>query len=128
MHNRIKEKIMEVGMKELKNISTPIEVYKIDLQTRESGSEPKSLDRFRLAVLPLTNMISDPNDQYFADWMTEELISTISKIKELTVISRTSVMKYKEARMPIPEIGRELKVGSILEGSVRKAGNRVRIT
>jgi adenylate cyclase len=126
VHNKIKEKIVKVGVKELKNISTPVEIYKVDL--KERVNESTALDRFRLAVLPLANMISDPNDQYFADGMTEELISTISKIKELTVISRTSVMKYKEARMPIPEIARELRVGSILEGSVRKAGNRVRIT
>jgi len=73
-------------------------------------------------------MSADPEDKYFADGMTEELISTVSKIGELAVISRTSIMRYRDAAVPISQIGEELSVGSVLEGSVRKAGNRVRIT
>ncbi len=79
-------------------------------------------------MLPLQNISSDPKDEYFADGLTEELISTMSKVHELSVISRTSAMQYKTKSTPIPEIGRELKAGTILEGSVRKAGNRVRIS
>jgi TolB-like protein len=73
-------------------------------------------------------MSPDPGDEYFAEGMTEELISTVSKIRELTVISRTSVMRYRNPTVPMSQIGQELKVGSLLEGSVRKAGNKVRIT
>ena len=127
VHNKIEERIVKAGKHNLKNIGTPVELYKV-LLNNEKLSSSIELDRHRIAVLPLANMIADPNDQYFADGMTEELISTISKIKELTVISRTSAMKYKDARMPISEIGQELRVGSILEGSARKSGNRVRIT
>jgi TolB-like protein/Tfp pilus assembly protein PilF len=81
-----------------------------------------------VAVLPLQNLSPDPNDEYFADGMTEELISTISKIPELNVISRTSVIGYKKKEKKASEIARELNVGTLLEGSVRKAANRVRIS
>ncbi len=79
-------------------------------------------------MLPLQNISPDPKDEYFADGMTEELISTMSKIGGLKVIARTSVMGYKGGEKKIDEIARELKVGSILEGSVRKAGDKLRIT
>ena len=82
----------------------------------------------RVAVLPFANMSPDPNDQYFADGITEEIISIVSAVSGLSVISRTSVMSYKSTTKKLGEIGRELDVGSILEGSVRKAGNRIRIT
>ena len=67
-----------------------------------------------IAVLPLLNMSADPEDQYFADGMTEELISTLSRLKGLTVIARTSVMRYKGTSLPIGEICRELKAGSVI--------------
>ena len=79
-------------------------------------------------MLPLKNISPDPKDEYFADGLTEEFISTISKVRELSVISSTSAMQYKNRSKPVVEIGRELNAGTILEGSVRKAGNRVRIT
>lgn len=82
----------------------------------------------RIAVLPLTNMSSDAKGEIFSDGMTEELISALSKIAGLRVIARTSVMRYKNARKSIGEIGKELNVSAILEGSVRKAENKVRIT
>jgi len=78
--------------------------------------------------LPFVNIAPDPADEYFADGMTEELISTMSKIRDLSVISRTSVMQYKNQSKSISEIGTELNAGTILEGSVRKAGNRVRVS
>ena len=82
----------------------------------------------RLAVLPFANMSPDPGDEYFADGMTEELISTLSKLPEVEVISRPSVMQYKRAYKPIREVFRELNSGTVLEGSVRKVDGRVRIT
>ncbi len=78
--------------------------------------------------MPMANISADPNDEYFADGMTEELISRLSKMAGLRVIARTSVMKYKRTAKSIVEIGRELNVGTILEGSVRKSGNKIRIT
>ncbi|MBA4055489.1 MAG: hypothetical protein C0490_12310, partial [Marivirga sp.] len=84
--------------------------------------------RFRLAVLPLDNISADAGDAYFADGMTEELISSLSKIHNLRVIARSSIMKYKGLQKSIDEVGKELMVGTILEGSVRKVGDQARIT
>ncbi len=79
-------------------------------------------------MLPFVNISADAADEYFSDGMTEEMITQLSKIGKLRVIARTSVMKYKGTNQDIAEIGRALQVGTILEGSVRKAGNQVRIT
>jgi len=91
-------------------------------------TESDSLEPRRVAALPLAILSSDHEDEYLADGLTEEIINTLSSISGLNVIARTSVMKYKQADKSVGEIGRELKVGTILEGSVRKAGGRVRIT
>jgi len=81
-----------------------------------------------LAVLPLVNFSRDPDQQYFADGMTEQLITTLAQIGALRVISRTSVMGFKGTTLPLPEIGRKLGVDAIVEGSVQRSGDRVRIT
>ena len=81
-----------------------------------------------IAVLPLENLSGDPEQDYFADGMTEALIAGLAKIRALRVISRTSVMRYKGARVALPEIARALDVNAIVEGSVLRSGNRVRIT
>ena len=81
-----------------------------------------------IAVLPLDNLSRDPEQDYFADGMTEELITDLSKIGALRVISRTSVMQYKGVHKPLPQIGRELNVDAVVEGSVLRSGNRVRIS
>ena len=86
------------------------------------------LEKNRIAVLPFANISPDPKDEYFADGMTEEIISTLSKIRGLKVISRTSVLRYKQTNKSLSEIARELNVGAILEGSVRKAADELRIT
>src|SRR5437667_11053265 len=81
-----------------------------------------------LAVLPLENLSHDPQQEYFAEGLTEALITTLAKIGELRVISRTSAMLYKGVRKPLREIARELEVDAIVEGTVLRAGRRVRIT
>lgn len=81
-----------------------------------------------LAVLPLENLSRDPEQEYFADGMTDELITNLAKIHALRVISRNSVMQYKGKHKPVPQIGRELNVDAIVEGTVTHAGDRVRIT
>ncbi len=81
-----------------------------------------------IAVLPLENLSGDPNQEYFADGMTEQMITDLSKIGALKVISRTSVMQYKGTKKPLPQIAKELNVDAVIEGSVLRAGNRVRIT
>jgi TolB-like protein len=81
-----------------------------------------------IAVLPFDNLSHDPEQEYFADGMTEELITNLGKISALRVISRTSVMQYKGTKKPLPQIARELKVDAIVEGTVQRSENRVRIT
>jgi TolB-like protein/DNA-binding winged helix-turn-helix (wHTH) protein/tetratricopeptide (TPR) repeat protein len=81
-----------------------------------------------LAVLPLVNLSGDPGQEYFADGMTEELITELSRLSGIKVISRTSVMRYKNSNMSLPEIARELHVDAIVEGSVMRSADRVRIT
>jgi TolB-like protein/DNA-binding winged helix-turn-helix (wHTH) protein/Tfp pilus assembly protein PilF len=81
-----------------------------------------------IAVLPLSNLSGDPSEEYFADGMTDQLITDLAKIGSLRVISRTSVMQYKGTRKSLPEIARELKVDAIVEGSVIRSGERVRVT
>jgi TolB-like protein/DNA-binding winged helix-turn-helix (wHTH) protein len=90
-------------------------------------SRPPALIR-SLAVLPLENLSGDPSQEYFSDGMTDELITELGQIGELRVISRTSVMTYKGARKPLPQIAHELNVDAVVEGTVLRSGNRVRIT
>jgi serine/threonine protein kinase len=80
-----------------------------------------------LAVLPLENLSGDPEEEYFADGMTEALISNLAKVSQLRVISRTSIMQYKDNRKPMPLIARELNVDAVVEGSVLRSGDRVRV-
>jgi TolB-like protein/Flp pilus assembly protein TadD len=119
--------IVSMGEKSLKNVLRPMEVFRVEMPW-ETRTEPATLEGRRVAVLPLANMSPDPNDEYFSDGLTEELISTLSKIGGLKVISRTSVMQYKGRPKSVREIAKELGAGTILEGSVRKVGNRVRVT
>jgi adenylate cyclase len=81
-----------------------------------------------LAVLPLENLSGDPAQEYFADGMTESLISNLTQVRALRVISRTSVMRFKGSRKPLAEIARELNMDAMIEGSVQRDGGRVKIT
>src|SRR6266446_2386560 len=93
--------------------------------SRPTSAAPRSRS---IAVLPLENLSGDPSQEYFADGMTEQLITDLAKVSSLRVISRTSVMRYKGTKKGLPEIARELNVDGIVEGSVMRSGNRVRIT
>ena len=129
--NKVEYQFETIGIPDLKNVFTPIEVYCV-AGYGEYTSQPmlfrSQLPKDRIAVLPFVNISPDLVDEYFADGMTEELISAVSMIKGLKVIARTSVMRYKRVHKPIAQIGRELNVGSILEGSVRKVGPKIRIS
>jgi TolB-like protein/Flp pilus assembly protein TadD len=129
VRNKVDVPLSSMGPKVLKNVAEPMEVYRMIMPwEKESATASGQLDRKRVAVLPFANMSPDPNDEYFADGMTEELISSASLISGLTLIARTSVMGYKGTSKRVEEIGRELGVGTLLEGSVRKSANRLRIT
>lgn len=95
---------------------------------KRGSSPPVVLNQRRIAVLPFNNTSPDPADEYFADGMTEEMISTLSRLVDAEVISRTSVIQYKKSPKPAREISKELEVGTILHGNVRKAGNKLRIS
>jgi TolB-like protein/Flp pilus assembly protein TadD len=132
-YDQVKRKVdfelSSLGPKSLKNVTEPVEIYKMLMPwEREVNAQPAPPDAKRIAVLPFANMSPDPADEYFADGMTEELISTMSKIDKVEVISRTSVMQFKRNPKSIREVSRELDAGTILEGSVRKAGEKLRVT
>ena len=120
----------DLGERQLRNIKEPVKIY--DLVPGEEAGEPKSVEAptgvRSIAVLPFHNMSTDSENEYFSDGMTEEIITRLSKIRELQVASRSTVLRYKGKGIDPREVGRELGVGSVLEGSVRKLGNRVRIT
>jgi TolB-like protein/Tfp pilus assembly protein PilF len=124
--NKISAKFTSLGRKELKNLRARIEVFRVTPSA--TGKPVLEQDRTRIAVLPLMNISPDSSDAYFTDGMTEELIYTLSKLSNLHVIANTSSMRYKNSDKSIADIGQELQVGSVLEGSVRKAGNLLRIT
>ena len=129
VQNKFELKLASLGVKPLKNVSIPIEVFRMVMPWEHAGVSPApESPRNRLAVLPFANMSPDPADEYFADGMTEELIDRLAQVKSLKVIARTSVMSYKKKEKKASEIARELEVGTLVEGSVRKAGNRVRVT
>ena len=134
IHNKISYPLEQLERTELKNVRFPIKLYSVVMPWKEKTVTKSvelhdaELDKLRVAVLPFSNLSPDPDDEYFADGITEELISTIANINDLQVIARTSVLRYKGGSKAIEEIGKELKAGSILEGSVRKAGEKLRIT
>ncbi|MGI0079276.1 MAG: adenylate/guanylate cyclase domain-containing protein, partial [Nitrososphaerales archaeon] len=129
VRNKILYQTTKLETGPLKNISLPTDVYRLDLPW-ERGDVPDNiaLPSNRIAVLPFVNISPDPNDEFFADGLTEELITNLSLVKGLKIIARTSVMNYKKKEKNISVIGKELGVGTVVEGSVRKAANRIRVT
>ena len=129
VQNKVDFHLSSLGPRSLKNVSEPVEVFKVVMPWAVEGHvEQPVLDKKRIAVLPFANMSPDPSDEYFSDGMTEELITTLSGVNGLSVIARTSVMKYKDKSKGASEVAKELSAGTLVEGSVRKAGDRVRIT
>ena len=128
VHNKIPCRLEAMGPQRLKHVHTPMEVYRIIIPEPAGAAPPGRPGPTGLAVLPFANISPDPNDAYFAEGLTEELISVLSQLRSLRVIARTSVTPYRGTSKGVSDIGKELGVSSILEGSVRKAGNRLRIT
>src|SRR6476660_5690276 len=128
----------DLGEQQVKNIARPIRVHRIRLGEKPASSEPATSaaansplalpDKPSIAVLPFQNMSGDPEQEYFADGMVEEIITALSRIRWLFVIARNSSFTYKGHAIDVKQVGRELGVRYVLEGSVRKAGGRVRIT
>ena len=128
VRNKSELEFVSMGEKALKNVSSPVGVYAVHLNpTGVQQGEARSESR-RVAVLPFVSMSPDPNDEFFADGLTEELIDRLCQVKELAVIARTSVMNYKNKEKNASQIGKELRAGTLVEGSIRKSGNRIRVT
>ncbi len=120
-----------LGEQAVKNIRKPVRVYRVRMGTEavsRATAEIKPPDKPSIAVLPFVNMSGDPEQEYFSDGITEEIITGLSKIPQMFVIARNSSFTYKGKPVKVQQVGRELGVRYILEGSVRKAGSRVRIT
>ncbi len=128
VRNKLPNPVEKLPPTPLKGVRVPIEAYRISLPWTARSGTARHDGPPRVAILPFTNMSPDPSDLYFADGLTEELITVLSQVRDLRVIARTSVMQYKGTTKSISEIGTELGVASVLEGSVRRAGNRLRIT
>src|SRR6516164_201905 len=122
----------DLGERELKNIARAVQVFRIGGPTQTANAvkagPPAVPHKPSIAVLPFTNMSGDAEQEYFSDGMTEDLITDLSKISALFVIARNSTFAYKGKSVRVQDIGRDLGVRFVLEGSIRKAGNRVRIT
>jgi len=122
----------DIGEQQLKNIARPVRAYRVVTAARPAmpppGSDPPLPDKPSIAVLPFANMSGDPEQEYFADGMVEEIITALSRIRWLFVIARNSTFTYKGQAVDVKQVGRELGVRYVLEGSVRKAGGHVRIT
>jgi TolB-like protein/class 3 adenylate cyclase/tetratricopeptide (TPR) repeat protein len=127
----------DMGEQVLKNIARPVRVYRVRLNPTEATAKAEPIeaapvlalpDKPSIAVLPFQNMSGDPEQEYFADGMVEEIITALSRIRWLFVIARNSTFTYKGQAVDVKQVGRELGVRYVLEGSVRKGGNRVRIT
>jgi len=131
LQNKVATPFTKLPPVALKNIQVPVGIFKVvqpwDGPAPETPVRPPGSGR-SLAVLPLANISPDPSDEYFADGLTEELISSLSQLRGLSVIARTSVVGYKTAPKSVAQVGAELGVDTVLEGSVRKSGNQLRIS
>jgi class 3 adenylate cyclase/TolB-like protein len=152
VHDHVRDRLPfvfeDLGEQRVKNIARPVRVYRVRPEgphpspppPAEEGSAPSARvgaaelpalslpDKPSIAVLPFANLSGDPEQEYFADGMVEEIITSLSRIRWLFVIARNSSFTYKGQTIDVKQVGRELGVRYALEGSVRKAGQRVRIT
>jgi adenylate cyclase len=130
LHGKLDLAAEDIGEHRLKNIAQPMHVYRMSVD--EGARRPTSVltlpDKPSIAVLPFQNMSGDPEQEYFADGMVEEITTALSRIRWLFVIARNSSFTYKGRAIDVKQVGRELGVRYVLEGSVRRAGNRIRIT
>lgn len=135
VRNKIRAPMVKLEPRQLKGVNSQVDVYKIVMPWENydfvEGAPPAEAARQmsnRVAVLPFINMSPNPDDEYFADGITEELIDRLAHVSGLEVIARTSIMTYKGEKKKASQVGQELKVGFLVEGSVRKVANRVRVT
>ena len=127
---------VDMGEQQFKNLSEPMRVFKVDLTTEHenpiaAGDYPGTtgvIQKNSIAILPFVNMSTDPEQDYFSDGISEDIIAALSKVSDLIVVARSSTAVYKGKSVDVKRVGREQGVRYVLEGSVRKANNRVRVT
>src|SRR6516165_4261544 len=132
---RLDLKVSDLGLTQLKNIAEPIRVYSLEVgqpaqakHTPAPAPEKSAPPHLSIAVLPFANMSGDPEQEYFADGISEDIITALSKLPQLFVIARNSSFTFKGRHALVTEVAKSLGVAHVLEGSVRKSGSRVRIT
>ncbi len=125
----------DMGKQQVKNIAEPVQAYRVVMKKKDETTiaTPRTTahelsEKPSIAVLPFTNMSGDPEQEYFSDGITEDIITELSRFRELQVMARNSSFYYKGQAIKVKDVGRELGVSYVVEGSVRKAGNRVRVT
>jgi TolB-like protein len=130
VRDKLDARFEDMGEQQLKNIARPMRVYRVRSDGRPAPAKAALdlPDKPSIAVLPFDNMSGDPEQEYFADGIVEEAITALSRFQNLFVIARNSSFTYKGRAVDVKQVGRELGVRYVLEGSVRKAANRVRIT
>jgi adenylate cyclase len=134
VQGKVAANFVDAGEQSLKNIARPVRVYRLDLASKAAIAPetprpmPPQSDKPSIAVLAFNNMSGDPEQEYFSDGISEDIITDLSKLSELHVIARNSSFTYKGKPVDVKQVGRDLGVRYVLEGSVRKAGNRVRVT
>src|SRR6516164_8187133 len=130
---KVEAEFADLGEQSLKNIARPLRVYRVEpaAGTKQAVTAAPALplpDKPSIAVLPFADLSGDPDQEYFAAGMVEEIITALSRIRWLLVIARNSGFTHKGRSVDMKQVGRELGVRYVLEGSVRRGGNRVRIT
>ena len=134
VQGKVAANFVDAGEQSLKNIARPVRVYRLDIAPKAATASdvprpiPAQSDKPSIAVLAFNNMSGDPEQEYFSDGISEDIITDLSKLSELHVIARNSTFTYKGKPVDVKQVGRDLGVHYVLEGSVRKAGNRVRVT
>ena len=135
VRGRVEASFVDLGEQDLKNIARPVRAYRVAIDGSAAAGAPPKLpvkvgnrDRLSIAVLPFQNMSGDPEQDYFADGISEDIITALSKLSQLFVIARNSSFSFKGKNVQIREIGKTLGARYVLEGSVRKVDKRVRIT
>jgi adenylate cyclase len=137
VRSKVAVEFADLGEQSLKNIARPIRVFRVRLEpnvitapedAKDAGMATTIAKKPSIAVLPLVNMSGDPEQEFFADGLTEDIIAELSRFRDLLVISRNSTFVHKGKAVKVQEVAREFGVDYVLEGSVRKAGDRIRVT
>jgi TolB-like protein len=128
VRNRVDADYQDMGPQAVKNVSAPVQAYAVNFETAVDTGTAKAPDKPSIAVLPFDNLSGDPEQEYFSDGITEDIITALSRIRQFFVIARNTTFTYKGQAVDVLAVARDLGVRYVLEGSVRKSGERVRIT